>query len=71
MRATENKAGVFIEAHNDKHGTSHVNIYDRDPSKGPHESIHINIRSDGTGTIIESSASGKKTPTNIDLNKNK
>lgn len=67
--ATSNKKGVYIEAHNDKRGTSHVSFYDRDPSKGPHESIHINIRSDGTGTIIESGGSGKKPPTYIDLKK--
>lgn len=68
MRATENKAGVFIEAHNNKYGTSHVNIYDKDPSKGPHESVHVNIRRDGTGTIIEKSGCSKTT-TNINLNK--
>lgn len=32
--AKENSKGVFIEGHNDPHGTSHINFYDRDPSKG-------------------------------------
>ena len=40
--ATSNNQGVYIEAHNDNHGTSHINIYDRDPASGPHESIHVN-----------------------------
>lgn len=69
MKAFENSKGVFIEAHNDKRGTSHVNFYDRDPSKGPHETIHINIRSNGTGTIVESNGSGGKTTTYINLKK--
>lgn len=68
MRATENKAGVFIEAHNDKYGTSHVNIYDKDPSKGPHGSIHVNINSDGSGSIVEKNG-GTKTVTPINLKK--
>lgn len=67
--AEENKNGVYIDAHNDKHGTSHVSFYGSDPSNGPHESIHVNIRSDGTGTIVESDGSGGKTTTYIDLNK--
>lgn len=67
--ATSNNKGVYIDAHNDKHGTSHVSFYDRDPSSGSHESIHINIRSDGTGTIVESNGSGSKTTTHINLNK--
>ena len=25
--ATSNNQGVYIEAHNDNHGTSHINIY--------------------------------------------
>lgn len=67
--ATSNNQGVYIEAHNDNHETSHINIYDRDPASGPHESIHVNIRSDGSGTIVESDGSGNKTSTNINLNK--
>lgn len=67
--ATENKKGMFIEGHNDKRGTSHVSFYDRDPKERPHESIHINIQSDGTGTIVESDGVGGKTTTHIDLNK--
>jgi len=66
--ATANKKGVFIEAHNDKRGTSHVNFYDRNPGAGPHESIHINIHSDGTGTIVEKNG-GTKTVTPINLKK--
>lgn len=64
--ATENKKGVFIEAHNDKRGTSHVSFYDKDPSKEPHETIHVNIRSDGTGTIVEKNGDSKTvTPINL------
>lgn len=66
--ATANKKGVYIEAHNDRRGTSHVNVYDRDPSQGPHGSIHVNIHSDGTGTIVEKNG-GVRTVTKIDLNK--
>lgn len=68
MEATPNNAGVYIEIHDDKNGTSHVNFYGSDPKAGPHESIHLNIRSDGTGSIVESS-NGDKTTTYIDLNK--
>ncbi len=67
--ATKNNQGVYIEGHNDNRGTAHVSFYDRDPSSGPHESIHINIRNDGTGTIVESNGSGDKTVTQINLNK--
>ena len=67
--AVPNNKGVYIAAHNDKRGTSHVNFYDREPGDGPHESIHINIRSDGSGTIVESDGKGNKTITAIDLNK--
>lgn len=67
--ATSNNKGVYIDAHNDNRGTSHVSFYDRDPKSGSHESIHINIRSDGTGTIVESNGSGSKATTHIDLNK--
>lgn len=66
--AKENNQGVFINAHNDKHGTSHIDFYGSDPSKGSHESIHINIKSDGTGSIIEKDSRGKTT-TYIDLKK--
>lgn len=66
--ATKNSKGMYIEGHNDKHGTSHMNFYDNDPSKGPHQSFHINIKSDGTGTIVEKN-SGTKTVTPINLKK--
>lgn len=66
--ATQNNTGVYIDAHNDKNGTSHIDIYDRDP-KGSHDSMHINIKNDGKGTIVEKSANGGKTTTNIDLHK--
>ena len=66
--AKQNNAGVYIDAHNDKKGTSHVDFYDKDP-KGPHDSIHINIKNDGKGTIVETDANGNKTTTNIDLRK--
>ena len=64
----ENNQGVFIDAHNDNRGTSHVDIYNSDPSKGAHDSIHINIKNDGTGTIVEKDSNGK-TVTYIDLKK--
>lgn len=67
--ATPNNKGVYIDAHNDKRGTSHVSFYDRDPRSGSHESIHININSNGTGTIVESSGTGSKTVTKINLKK--
>ncbi len=67
--AAQNSKGVYVEAHNDNRGTSHINFYDRDPKSGPHESIHINIRDDGKGTIVESDGSGNKTTAHIDLNK--
>lgn len=67
--AKENSKGVFIEGHNDPHGTSHINFYDRDPSKKGHESIHINIKADSSGTIVEKDSSGNKTITFINLNK--
>lgn len=67
--ATANNKGVYIEAHNDKHGTSHISFYDKDPKSGPHVSYHINIRRDGTGTIIESDGSGSKITTPIKLKK--
>lgn len=67
--ATPNNKGVYIDAHNDKHGTSHISFYDKNPSSGPHESIHINIRSDGSGTIVESNGSSGKTITHININK--
>lgn len=66
--ATKNSKGMYIEGHNDKHGTSHMNFYDKDPSKGPHQSIHININSDGTGTIVEKNGD-TKTVTPINLKK--
>ncbi len=66
--ATENNKGVYIDAHNDNHGTSHVDIYDSDP-RGNHSSIHINIGSDGKGTIVEKDAGGNKNTTYIDLKK--
>ena len=67
--AAQNSKGVYVEAHNDNRGTSHINFYDRDPQSGPHESIHIKIRDDGKGTIVESDGSGNKTTAHIDLNK--
>ena len=67
--ATPNNKGIYIDAHNNEYGTSHVSFYDRDPSSGPHVTTHINIKSDGTGTIVESNAAGKKTITPINLNK--
>lgn len=66
--AKRNNQGAYIDAHNDNRGTSHISIYDRDPSKGTHDSIHINIRNDGTGTIVEKDSKGK-TITNIDIKK--
>lgn len=45
-----------------------MSFYDRDPSSGSHETIHINIRSDGTGTIVEKNG-GNKTVTPINLKK--
>lgn len=66
--AKKNKQGIYIDAHSDNRGTSHISIYDRDPSKGEHDSIYINIRNDWTGTIVEKDSNGK-TSTDIDLKK--
>lgn len=66
--AKENNKGVYIDAHNDKRGTSHIDFYDGDP-KGAHESIHINIGDDGKGRIVEKDSNGSKTTTYIDLDK--
>lgn len=35
--AAQNSKDVYVEAHNDNRGTSHINFYDRDPKSGPHE----------------------------------
>lgn len=67
--ANPNNKGVYIDAHNDKRGTSHISFYDKDPCKGSHESIHINISNDGTGTIVESNGNGSKIITHININK--
>ena len=67
--AKENNQGVFVDAHNDKRGTSQIDFYGSDPSKGPHDSFHINIGNDGKGTIVEKDAYGNKTTTHIDLKK--
>lgn len=66
--ATPNSKGVYIGAHNDKRGKSHIDIYDSDP-RGPHETIHISIGDDGKGSIVEKDLNGKKTITQIDLKK--
>ena len=66
----QNSQGVYINAHSDKNGKSHVDIYDGDP-RGSHSTIHINVGSDGKGNIVETDSSGNKTTTNIDLNKRK
>lgn len=66
--AKENNSGVFIDAHNDKRGTSHVDFYGNDPKDESHDpSIHIKIRNDKTGEIVEKD-NGVKTITKIDLN---
>lgn len=64
----KNEKDMYIEAHNDSRGTSHMNFYDGDPRE-PHESIHINIKEDGTGTIVEKDRDGNKETTHIDLKK--
>lgn len=66
--AKENNKGIYFDAHNDRNGTSHIDIYSNDPRKDSHDSIHINIKNDGTGTIVEKDSNGK-TITNIDLKK--
>lgn len=66
--AYKNEKGLYIEGHNDSHGTSHMNFYGGDPRE-PHESIHLNIKEDGTGTIVEKDRDGNKTITHIDLKK--
>ena len=66
--AKENEKGVFMDANTSKDGTMHMNFYGSDPKQPHDETIHINIKPDGTGTIVEKS-NGTKTVTNIDLNK--
>ena len=40
--AKSTKGGTYINVNsNEKKG--HVNIYNSDPAKGPHESIHVNV----------------------------
>ena len=52
------------EIHDDKYGTTHINIYDGDP-RDDHSSIHINYDSNtGSGTIVDTS-SGSKDSTDI------
>ena len=66
--ATQNNEGVYIDAHNDKNGTSHIDFYGSNPQEKHDESIHINIKDDGTGSIVEKYGDEKIT-TYIDLNK--
>lgn len=65
--AYKNDEGVYLDAHNDKNGTSHVDIYSSNPRE-PHSSIHVNIKSDGTGSVVEKDESGNKETTYLDFN---
>lgn len=65
--AYKNDKGVYLDAHNDKRKTSHIDVYSSDPSRN-HSSIHINIKPDGTGSVVEKDESGNKETTYLDFN---
>lgn len=54
----------IIEVHDDKNGKTHISVYS-DDSRRSHDSIHINVPNNGTGsaTIIEKFGGEKSTAT--------
>ena len=57
----KNDKGVYIDAHTDKNGKDHVDIYSNDP-KGTHSSMHINWDSStGKGSITDTTSGSKET----------
>ncbi len=61
---------AIIRVHDDKNGKTHIDAYSNDPRE-PHDTIHINIPNDGTGTaiIIEKFDGKKNKPTEIKIGK--
>lgn len=53
--AKKTNGGVWIKVSDDKRGSKHVDVYSDNP-RGPHDdSIHITIKSDGSGKITTKS----------------
>jgi hypothetical protein len=62
-----NDHDVHFDAHDDKRGTTHIDIYSGDP-KEEHDSIHLNIKDDGTARITEK-FDGDTETSYVDFNK--
>lgn len=57
----ENEKGVNIDAHTDKNGKDHIDIYDKNPKEKDHKSIHINIDTNtGKGQIVDTTNGEKE-----------
>ena len=54
----------IIEVYDDKNGKTHISVYSGEPRE-PHDTIHINIPNNGTGsaTVVEKFGGEKSTAT--------
>ena len=50
----------IIKVTEDKRGKVHIDIYDKVPTDPSHTSVHINIKKDGKGNIVDTTKGGKE-----------
>lgn len=63
--AKQTKGGTWVRVTTDKNDNDHVDIYDNNPREKHDESIHITIKSDGTGKISTKSGDNPREDTDI------
>lgn len=61
--AKQTPGGTWVRIKEDKRGTTHIDVYDKNPKEEHGESVHIRIRDDGKGKITTKTGDNKREET--------